>query len=118
MGSFRFRQYESAELEACGHSLCSDLLQNYPRIDEARDGTTAWTEYVMGWFKESAASGLTTYHKWAHGEFMLDLVHATWTAQESWQAAVTKPCRVVLALECEWGKKHSKQGATEEILKD
>lgn len=49
---------------------------------------------------------------------MLDLIHASWRAQDPWSVAVDQPCRLSLALESEWGKKTSRVATTEEVFRD
>jgi hypothetical protein len=115
---FRFERYDESELRACGPALRSHMLANYDDIEKLRGATILWTALIMGWFKDAAPNGVSAYHRTAYGEFMLDLIHATWSPADSWKVAVGKPCRLRLAMECEWGKSASHASTTEEVLKD
>jgi hypothetical protein len=120
---FRFMKYDVGELRNCGAALCDRLQKSARYLDNVRviskgdAGAGSWTKYVLNWFERSAADGLTTYSRYAHREFMFDLVHATWD-KRPWVDAIGAPCKLRLVLESEWGKGNSPSSTTSMILDD
>ncbi len=114
---FQFRTYERSELEECARQLCNFLCNTFHESDRGRHPTILWTAHVLHWFGDAAALGTTSYFRGRYGEFLLDLVHASW-GTEPWHEAVARPIKLRLALECEWGVENNTARATEEILRD
>lgn len=116
---FRFRRYSLNELRRCATAFVHDFKD----IDFGR--TPRWTEKVLLWFRRRTATRAHCLGRPGNREFLLDQVHATTCdfaaaspPSTRWDAALKGPCKLQLALECEWGSRASRPENTARILDD
>lgn len=137
----KFVSYEAHELAAIGTDFVASIAQHHRRL--GRIGTEAWTEFVLDWWGATAPDdilvdgrvqrllvgrsqyGVKFRTPARYGEFMLDLVHSTYPTYEVpylsiayWDRALSKPLRIRLALESEWGDEMDGALSLAKILED
>ena len=115
--TFRFRKYSGAELEQCGRALVRSLS------DEKSKETSDWTQRVRNWLASHKAARVRVFGKPTSSELMLDQCHTSFPpATEKtflpWDQALERDCRLLLAMECEWGSKKGRIRSQALILHD
>lgn len=140
--SFRFRSYGRSELERAG----SEFIGAFAKYLAEEVGTQPWTEAVLDWWANAAASkrlvdarvrrpsvapllGERQVPRVTHGEFLFDLVHSTWQlygndwgTEKYWKKALGRRKRlrpeILLALESEWGKRKGPARNLDSVMVD
>jgi len=119
MAGHRFKDYSAAELDACGRAFLVAFSC------ERHDSTKETTEAVKQFFAATAAPGVSVLGCNGRPELMLDQCHISYAPRAAgqggldyWDSILTKPVRLHLALESEWGKFKSTSLSLVDILDD
>lgn len=119
MPEHRFTDYSVSELRACGEAFKAEF--NCDRFEDTR----AWTDHVKQFFAKTASEGVSVLGCNGRPELMLDQVHISYPRRENgeggltyWDRILTKPVRIHLALESEWGSAKSMEQSLVCVLDD